>query len=276
MMYLKNLKTILFSAVFVSVAPTVYAQNVDNTSSTSNTAYFGVAGVLTPEYLGSDDDEFLVLPYLEVNDFKGFDFFGTALSYRLIETGTGQGIGKWSLRAGPMISYERGRDSDDSPTLTGLEDIDGSLPIGGYIRSTLGPVGFRIDAGQDIIGGHDGFSVDASIGTAYNGGRFGIQPSATLSWGDSNYNESFFGITGEQSLASGLDTFDVGSGFHSYSFNVIAWYQIHDNYQIGAFASYKEFFDDAEDSPILQAEDGSTSGLFAGVSLTRKFDLSHF
>lgn len=273
---LKSIKILSALALSVSVSPTVYAQNVDNTSSTSDTAYLGVAGVITPEYLGSDDDEFLALPYLEVNDFKGFDFFGTSLSYRLIEVGTGQGIGKWSLRAGPSVTYQRGRDSDDSETLTGLEDVDGSLPIGGYVRSTFGPVGFRIDAGQDVIGGHDGFSVDTSIGTAYNGSTFGIQPSATLSWGNSNYNESFFGITQEQSTASGLNAFDIGSGFNSYSFNVIAWYQIHEDYQIGAFASYKEFFDDAEDSPILQAVDGSTNGLFAGVSLTRKFDLSKF
>ena len=274
MTYIKTLTTLSVLALSVSVSPTVYAQNVDNTSSSSNTAYFGAAGVITPEYLGSDDDEFLVLPYLEVIDFKGFDFFGTALSYRLLEAGTGEGIGKWSVRAGPRIAYQRGRDSDDSETLTGLEDVDGSLPIGGYIRTTLGPVGFRVDAGQDVIGGHDGFSVDASVGTAYDGGWFGFQPSATISWGDSNYNESFFGVSPEQSAASSLTAFDIGSGFNSYAFNVIAWLQVTDNYQLGAFASYREFFDDAEDSPILQAEDGSTNGLFAGVSLTRKFDLS--
>ena len=276
MTYLKNFKFLSVLALSGFFAPTVYAQSVDNTSSTGDTAYFGVAGVITPEYLGSDDDEFLVLPYLEVNDFKGLDFFGTALTYRLIEAGTGEGIGKWSLRVGPRIAYQRGRDSDDSPTLTGFEDVDGSLPIGGYVRSTLGPVGFVVNAGQDVIGGHDGFIVDASVGTAYDGGKFGIQPSATISWGDSNYNEAFFGVTPEQSEASGLTAFDIGSGFSSYAFNVIAWYQITDNYQLGAFASYREFFDDAEDSPILQAPDGSTNGLFAGVSLTRKFDLSKF
>ena len=276
MNHLKTFTTLSVLALSVSVSSTVYAQNVDNTSSSKDTAYIGLAGVTTPEYLGSDDDELLVLPYLEVSDFKGFDFFGTVLSYRLIEAGTGQGIGKWSLRAGPRVAFQRGRDSDDSPTLTGLEDIDGSLPIGAYVRSTFGPVGFRLDAGQDVIGGHDGFFLDTSIGTAYNAEKFGIQPSATLSWGDSNYNESFFGITEEQSAVSNLEAFDIGSGFNSYSFNVIAWYRIHDDYLLGAFASYKEFFDDAEDSPIIQAPDGSTSGLFAGISLTRKIDLSKF
>ena len=80
MTYLQKLQFLSILALSVSFAPTVYAQSVDNTSSTGDTAYFGVAGVITPEYLGSDDDEFLVLPYLEVNDFKGLDFFGTALT----------------------------------------------------------------------------------------------------------------------------------------------------------------------------------------------------
>lgn len=273
---LKTLNILSVLALSVSVSPTVYAQNVDNTASSGSSVYVGATAFVSPEYLGADDDEIQVLPYLEIHDFKGFDFFGTALTYRLIEVGTGQGVGKWSFRAGPRIAFQSGRDSDDSPTLTGLEDVDGSLPIGGYIRSTVGPVGFRVDAGQDVIGGHDGFSVDASIGTSYNAEKFGIQPSATLTWGDSNYNESFFGITDEQSAASNLNAFDINSGFSSYSFNVIAWYKITENYQLGAYASYREFFDDAEDSPILQADDGSTNGLFAGVSLTRKFDLSKY
>ncbi|MEP6342776.1 MAG: MipA/OmpV family protein [Maricaulaceae bacterium] len=272
----KILETLSVAALAVCVSSAAYGQTVDNTERESDIIYFGAAVVSTPEYLGADDDEVLIIPYLEVSDYKGFDFFGTQLSYRLLEAGTGQGIGKWSLRAGPSVTYQRGRDSDDSDTLTGLEDVDGSLPIGGYIRSTFGPVGFRVDAGQDVIGGHDGLSVDASIGTSYDGGKFGIQPSATLSWGNGNYNESFFGITDEQSTASGLSAFDIGSGFNSYSFNVIAWYQILENYQLGAFASYKEFFDDAEDSPIIQAEDGSTNGLTVGLSLTRKFDISRF
>ena len=50
----------------------------------------------------SCESELLVLPYFEVSDFKGFDFFGTVLSYRLIEAGKGRywEINKWWLRVG--------------------------------------------------------------------------------------------------------------------------------------------------------------------------------
>ena len=266
----------LSTALLMSVSATAFAQNIETATSRDETIYFGAVGLLSSEYLGSDQEEFRVLPYLSVNDYKGFDLFGTNLRYRLIEVGTGEGFGKWSLRAGPGVSYQSGRDSDDSDTLTGLEDVDGSILLGGYIRSTIGPVGLRLDAGQDVISGHDGFTADASIGTTYRTGKFGIQPSATLSWADSNHNESFFGISDAQSAASNLDAFDSDSGLYAYSFNVVAWYQVQENYSLGLFASYREFIDDAEDSPILRAEDGSTNGIFAGLSLSRKFDLSRF
>jgi len=252
------------------------AQDIDDRMTSDNTAYVGVSGVLLSEYLGSADEDFRVLPYLSVDNFKGFDFFGTALTYRLIDTGTGEGLGKWSLRAGPRIAYQTGRDSDDSSNLTGFEDVDGSLPIGGYIRSTLGPLGFRFDAGQDIIKGHNGFTADASVGTFYRIGNFAIQPSATVSWADGNHNESFFGVTANQSQSSNLAAFDIGSGIYAYSANVVTWIEIKDQYAVSLIATYRKFTGDAKDSPILRANDGATDGLYAAISVSKKFDLSKF
>ncbi len=235
------------------------------------TGYIGVTGILMSEYLGSSEQDFQVLPYLSLEDVKGFDFFGTALTYRAVDVGTGQGLGKWSLRAGPRIAYSPGRDSSDSPYLTGFEDIDGSLPIGGYALGTVGPVGLRVDAGQDFVG-HDGFTVDASIGTAYSNEKFGFQPAVTLSWADNQHNDIFFGVSSEQSMASGLDIYDPNSGIYSYALSALAWYKIEENYAVVLTGSYRFFTDEATDSPILNAPDGSDEGFFAGISVTRMFD----
>ena len=250
----------------------VLAQSPDPVDDDKGTGYVGVTGLVISEYLGSADEEFKALPYLSFEDVKGFDFFGTSLNYRLIDEGTGQGFGKWSLRGGPQISYQPGRDSSDSPTLTGFEDIDGSLPLGGYVFGTLGPVGLRVDAGQDIIGGHDGFTVDTSIGTAYRTDNIGIQPSVTVSWADNKFQDSFFGVSAAQSGASGLAAYNPGSGIYGYSVNGLAWMEFEEKYAVVATASYRWFTDDAADSPILRSIDGARNGFFAGLSLTRKFD----
>lgn len=235
------------------------------------TGYIGVTGILMSEYLGSSEEDLSVLPYLSLDNVKGFDFFGTALTYRAVDVGTGQGLGKWSLRAGPRVAYSPGRDSSHSPTLTGFEDIDGSLPVGGYAFGTFGPVGLRLDAGQDFIG-HEGVTIDASIGTAYTGEGFGFQPAFTVSWADNTHNDAFFGVNAGQSLGSGLAEYNPGGGIYGYSASAIAWYEVKKNYAVVLTGSYRWFTEEATNSPILNAPDGSDEGFFAAISLTRKFD----
>ena len=247
-----------------------------NEPARESVAYVGISVASFSEYLGSDDQETRVLPYLSINDFKGFDLFGPNLTYRLIEVGTGKGLDKWSLEAGPKVSFQGGRDSDESPNLIGFEDIGGSLPLGGYIKSTIGPVGLGVTAGQDIIKGHSGFTADASVGTFYKAGNFAIQPSLSVSWADGRHNESFFGVTNAQSSSSPLAAYDIGSGIYAYSASVVSWIDIQDKYALALIATYREFTGDAKDSPILRADDGSTNGASVIVSLSRKFDLSRF
>ena len=249
------------------------AQDSDQTSD-DNIAYAGLGAVLFSEYLGSADQDIRPLPYLSVNNFKGFDVFGTSLSYRLIDTGTGEGLGKWSLQAGPKVTYQIGRDAEDSPNLIGFEDVDGSIPIGGYVRSTLGPIGLRVDAGRDVFDGHDGLIVDGSIGTFYRHGNWAIQPSASVSWADSNHNESFFEVSADQAAGSPLTAFEIGSGIYAYSANVVTWIEFKDNYALTLIATYRRFTGDAADSPILLADDGSRNNIYAALSISKKFDLS--
>lgn len=264
----------LLAAAFASFLSTSVAQaQMPERMADENdgTGYIGITGILMSEYLGSAEEDLSVLPYLSLDNVKGFDFFGTALTYRAVDVGTGQGLGKWSLRAGPRVAYSPGRDSSDSPTLTGFEDINGSLPVGGYAFGTFGPVGLRLDAGQDFIG-HDGLTVDASIGTAYTGEGFGFQPAFTVSWADNTHNDAFFGVNAAQSLGSGLGEFNPGAGIYGYSASAIAWYEVKKNYAVVLTGSYRWFTDEATNSPILNAPDGSDEGFFAAVSLTRKFD----
>ncbi len=251
------------------------AQAMDGPASLDDKAkiFVGVQTLVASEHLGSAEDDISILPYLSVDDYKGVDIFGPSISYRAIETGTGVGLGKWSLRAGPIATYQTGRNSGDSATLTGLDDIDGSLLLGGYARATFGPVGLRLDVGQDVIGGHDGLIANASIGTLLPLGKLNIQPSATVSWGSESFNQTFFGITPEQAAASGLDINDTGSGIYSYSLSAVSWLELTDKYTISLIGSHSWFTEEAKNSPIILAEDGSDTGFFVSVGFSRKFTL---
>lgn len=237
----------------------------------------GAASLYTPKYVGSDDYALRVLPLINFDDLAGFELSGLSLAYPLIDIGTGQGPGRWSLRAGPRAAFEFGRDSDDSPTLTGFEDIGVSLLAGGFLRAAYGPLGVRIDAGQDVLGGHDGFNADISVGTYLPEGllaeNLSIQPAVTISWADAIYNQSIYGVTQQQAATSGLPQYGLGSGFHRASVSLLSWYQIDDRWHVNTILSYRKYRGDFADSPILQAPDGATSDVLALVGVSRRFGL---
>ena len=236
------------------------------------TGYIGIMTLTNSEYLGSADEDTRILPYLSLNNVKGFDLFGPNLNYRLIETGTGEGLRTWSLRAGPSVTFQGNRDSEDSVNLNGFEDVGVSLPVGGYIRSTIGPVGLGLNVGKDVIGGHGGLVADASIGTFYRKGNFAIQPSLSVNWGDNKHNDSFFTVTPAQALTSGLSSFEADSGIYSYGAGIVSWIEFDNRYAISLIANHRWFTGDANNSPIINASDGSDTGYFLSLGLSRKFD----
>jgi outer membrane scaffolding protein for murein synthesis (MipA/OmpV family) len=268
------MKTLLHTVTLsLALSGPAFAQSQDiPVTSNDGTGYIGAAVLLNSEYLGSADEEVRALPYLSFDNVKGFSFFGTTLRYRAIDLGTGQGLGRWSLRAGPSISYQGGRDSDESVNLNGFDDIGGSAPLGGFIRSTIGPVGLGLNVGKDIIGGHSGVTADASIGTFIPLGNLAVQPTATLHWADNSHNDSFFSVTADQAATSGLAAYDAGSGIYGYSAGIVSWIDIQEKYAVSLIASYRWFTGDAADSPILNASDGSRNGIFATIGVSRKFD----
>ena len=237
----------------------------------------GGALAYLPQYAGSSDYDLRVLPYIGFDDLAGFELSGLALSYPLIDIGTGRGPGTWSIKAGPRAGFDFGRDSDDSPTLTGFDDIDPSLLTGGFLRAIYGGVGLRIEAGQDVIGGHDGFNADISLGTFFPPGviaeNISFAPSVGVSWADENYNQAIYGVTAQQAIASGLQQYDLNSGFHRASANLVSVYQIDENWQINTIISYRHYLGQYRDSPILQAPDGATSDVFSLIGISRKFGL---
>ncbi|MGB6319219.1 MAG: MipA/OmpV family protein [Litorimonas sp.] len=269
------IRAFLMSVSTAALAAPALAQSLPEPQ--KNRIQLGGALAYIPQYAGSSDYDLRVLPYIGFENLAGFELNGLALAYPLLDAGTGRGPGLWSVKAGPRLGFDFGRDSDDSPTLTGFEDIGLSLLAGGFVRATYGPVGIRIDAGQDVAGGHDGFISDFSIGTFLPEGlladRLSVGPSLTLSWADQSHNQSVYGVTPVQAAASGLPVTLLDSGFHRASANLVTGYRIDDRWTLNAVISYREYLGDYRDSPILRAPDGATSDVFTLVGISRSFGL---
>jgi len=258
-------------ALLFASLPTLAA--AQDTAGELSAVDLGGTVLLRQSYVGSDQTELNVLPYLGLDNVYGFDLLGPVLKYELFDLGTGRGIGKWSVRAGPRAAFDFGRDSDDSPTLEGLEDIDSSLLLGGFVRTSFGPVGLDFSVGQDVIGGHNGLLADISVGTRYPGNGWYLQPALTLSWANENYTQETYGITADQALNSSLVNFETSSGFHQASATILGGFEITKNWNFTALFSYRETLGDFRDSPIITADDGSSSGIFTSISISRRFVL---
>ena len=259
----------LLSAFLLGVAPAVYAQ--DNQEDDLTHIDVGATVLLRPAYVGSDQTKVNILPYLGVENFHKIQILGPVARADIIDIGTGRGPGKWSLRAGPRVAFDFGRDSSDSETLDGLEDIDSSIVLGGFVRSTVGILGFDVSAGQDVIDGHGGFVVDASVGTKYTAKGWYIQPLVTLSWADENYTQTVYGITADQAQSSALGEFNTSSGFHQASAMLIGVFALSKDWHVTGTFGYREALGEFKDSPIILAEDGSASGITTSLSLSRRF-----
>lgn len=265
----------LATALTLSFATSLEAMAQDRPSDDAGLRV-GSALLYTPEYVGSSDYDLRLLPLISFDDIAGFELSGLALAYPLIDIGTGRGPGSWSLKAGPRAAFDFGRDSADSPTLTGLEDISASLLAGGFLRATYGVLGLGIDAGQDVLNGHEGFNADISLGTFIPPGllidKLTVRPALTLSWADENYTQAIYGVTAQQAVTSALPQYDLRSGFHRASASLISSYEIDELWQLNSIVSYREYIGDYRDSPILQAPDGTTSDVFILLGISRSFE----
>jgi len=87
---MKKFSLSLLATLCLATPSFAQSGDVSNESDESSVAYLGALGLHSSEYFGSAEEETRVFPYVSVQDYKGFDLFATSLSYRAIETGTGQ------------------------------------------------------------------------------------------------------------------------------------------------------------------------------------------
>ena len=120
------------SALLLGTPLTALAQDADKDDQAS--IDFGGTVLLRTPYVGSDQTETLFLPYLGINDFHGIDLFRPEPNSRLHRHWHRHRPWKVVSARGSARKFRLWARSDDSPTLEGLEDIDTSGVVGGFVR----------------------------------------------------------------------------------------------------------------------------------------------
>jgi outer membrane protein len=254
--------------VICSLTSTSVAQDIPAPVSPSMDKMVGAVVVVLPDYEGSDDFKFGAAPLL-MYKFTGDRYVQVIGNKAFLNVSNHP---NWE--AGLKGVYRLGRKKVDDPLVSGLDKVDDSLELGGFIgyRHVIGG-DFRhryvmhLDITQDVSDGHEGYVVEAAgvywrpVAKAFDMGlRFG------LTWASSDYNSSFFDVTAAETVRTGLRTFDAEAGFKDVKVGLMGLFHLSQNWHVGGGLYYGRMLGDAHNSPVVD-DQGSANQLFAGLSL---------
>jgi len=203
----------------------------------------GIGGAYMPAHHGSDKYRFQPLPAVDIKWNRFFVNFQDGIGAHLIDS---ESI---SVGAG-VVMADNYRAKDVARGM-------GKLPFGAGAR---GFVKYRLAGFEAVLGGTKifagstkGFVADASISYPIMvSQKFMLNPSIGTTWADEKHLNRYFGVSGRQSLASGLPRYRLKSGIMDAKAEMAAQYRLTDSIGIGLAGGVTTLFGDAKDSPIVK------------------------
>ncbi|MDA7964908.1 MipA/OmpV family protein [Ruegeria sp.] len=278
--WLNNAAKFMLCAMLSTGASQVAAQGFDDDDDDDDGGnwefFLGAGAEYEPEYEGSDR---------YTTEFQP----GFQIVYKDRLLISPQGIGAFivnqdRLRIQTAIGYGGGRNESDSPDLAGLGDIDdGAVFAFGAQYDLTRRLAATVDV-EKYFSGSEGTLVTLGLQTQVPFGVVrgallptGVRPEdvtrerglalfggVSVDWADTNYNQSFFGISAAQSAASGLSQFSAGSGFKSVNAEIGFLQPLGKGWGLTGAIGYSRLLGDAVDSPIVKSRDAVTAELAVG------------
>lgn len=258
--------------------PAALSNAPDGDTSRERQLLVGVFSAYTPAFLGSKDYQLIAGPNIQLRYDRVFLSIQDGLGYDLVNSG--------GWRAGPVVGFRQQRDEDgDSPVrvagdrtnaLRGLGNVDATADVGGFLAYERGRISAKVDVRQAASGDQ---GMIATFGVRYTavmprpGGApaiFSIGPR--LSVVDSDYNQTYFGVTAAQSARSGLAPYRPGGGLLSVGLGASAIFPVSDRVSGMVLAGYDRLADDAAHSPLVR-DRGSRDQATVGFGLVYRFGL---
>jgi MipA family protein len=204
----------------------------------------GLGAAAAPNFQGSDKYRLRPAPFVLAGYGRFFIGFG--------------GVGVNLYRApgwgfGAIVSPSGGRKENVDARLAGLGDVDRTVNFGLYgitftprfltraiVYTDVGGEGQGTLARLDVLAR---WRVEERV-------RFFAGPG--LTWGSRQYNQTFFGVTEEQSARSGFPEFQAGAGVNNLRFTAGANYRFAPNWNLIGSLSAARLNAQAGASPIVE------------------------
>ncbi|AGT09219.1 MipA/OmpV family protein [Paracoccus aminophilus] len=197
----------------------------------------GLGAEYGPGYLGSDDNK--TSPWLILRN-------GT-----LIRPGqTADDADGFSIL--PSFGYQGRRDAKDYDALAGMKDIKRAGEVGLKVGYDMGPTSSYLTLRKGF-GGHSGLT--GEFGASYRidaSDKLSFWGNVEAQYGNKKFNDTYFGVTPEESLTSRYGTYSAGGGIYGASIGLEARYSLTEKTAIVGEVEYQRLLGDSGDSPLVQ------------------------
>ncbi|AFT70830.1 MltA-interacting MipA family protein [Alloalcanivorax dieselolei B5] len=176
--------------------------------------------------------------------------------------GTTAGVRLWGNRMwglDAVARYHSARDSDDNSILEGLEEIDAGIDGGLALNVGRGPWKAQLAVYQDLSDSHDGLQIDLEAGRTFTlNPRLQLELEANATWADADFTDTYFGITPDQALRTGLPAYEAEAGMQSAGLDLGLNYSPGRHWLVRAQVGVARLLGDAADSPLVEDHGSAT------------------
>jgi MipA family protein len=250
---------LLLTLLAASLASVVFGQVPENEK------IIGIGARARPAYDGADRQRADVIPYLRL---YGEHFFARTTQGMLEGGWRAEPIGAWVF--GLQAAYEAGRVTDESAFLKslGFDNLSPGGSIGLHVEGDwkIGPMPLNaLIRYRQHVDTDQGAQVDLRM-TAGIFSDHGVSAAVfgQMTWADGKSMQSYFGITPQQSAASGLPVYDAGSGIRTVQLGLLGSVELSKHWQIPWGITIHRLQGVAADSPLVR--DRTNSFVNAGVA----------
>jgi outer membrane scaffolding protein for murein synthesis (MipA/OmpV family) len=208
---------------------------------------------IAPDYEGSEDYEFVPVPFANIAWSNGmfFNLQGLKAKANLIPSNF------WRL--GPIYNYRGKRSDVENNQVDAMNSVSDANELGVFLGIDYQNWFVSLEFLADVGNAHDGWY--STLKGGYNwpiSSSWSLSIGAHTTYADEDYMETYFGVDANNVGASGFPFYDPDGGFKDVGLDLGAIYKITNNWGARALGSYSLLVGDADDgSPVVDAGDES-------------------
>jgi outer membrane protein len=202
--------------------------------------------IIAPQYPGSHDLRVLPYPALDISyDDRVFSQGPDVLGLNVLR---GE-----NYHVGAAISFDfQSRQEKDDPHLRGLGNVDMGPKLKLFADYSVSMFTGSVALYQDIAGTGQGKLVVTDLYASLPVGDWLFSLGPGFTWADALYTRTFFGVSPKQSAASGLPTYNTGSGIRDVHLNAYVGYTFSKRWSGSVTTTLGRLQHDAAASPITE------------------------